>query len=196
MRLSGHSMADVIFTRLAEVINKKEAKRVASITVTPTITDCSGTIWFTDLMLQEGPALTGYTPHTEKCLAESENDPVWFNGLVRSEETVILLNLGGTSAGLDIHIYPKQALSAGELELAQGVGGQKSSFPFALAADDDVAILASTRECTHNGNAAVKEGFYQYSAAWDSKHRVTLPQGKTARLLFTMQEMNDGGEIL
>ena len=116
-------MADVIFTRLAEVINKKEAKRVASITVTPTITDCSGTIWFTDLMLQEGPALTGYTPHTEKCLAESENDPVWFNGLVRSEETVILLNLGGTSAGLDIHIYPKQALSAGELELAQGVGG-------------------------------------------------------------------------
>ena len=63
-------MADVIFTRLAEVINKKESKRVASITVTPTITDCSGTIWFTDLQLQEGPALTGYTSHTEKCLAE------------------------------------------------------------------------------------------------------------------------------
>ena len=58
-------MADVIFTRLAEVINKKETKRVASITVTPTVTDCSGTIWFTDLMLQEGPALTGYAPHTE-----------------------------------------------------------------------------------------------------------------------------------
>lgn len=189
-------MADLIFTRLAEVINKKETKRVANITVTPTVTDCSGIIWFTDLMLQEGPALTGYTPHTEKCLAESGNDPVWFNGIVRSEETVILLNLGGTSAGLDIHLYPKQALAAGEMHLAQGVGGQRASFSFVVAADDDVAILASTRECTHNGNPAVKEGFYQYSAAWDSKHRVTLPQGKTARLLFTMQEMNDGGEML
>lgn len=147
-------------------------------------------------MLQEEPALTGYTPHTKKCLAESENDPVWFNGIVCSEETVILLNLGGTSAGLDIHVYPKQALAAGEMQLAQSVGGQRASFPFAVATDDDVAILASTQECTHNGNPAVKEGFYQYSAAWDSKHRVTLPLEKTARLLFSMQEMDDGGEIL
>ena len=196
MKSSGPSMADVIFTRLAEVINKKETKRVASITVTPTITDCSGTIWFTDLMLQEGPALTGYTPHTEKCLAESENDPVWFNGLVRSEETVILLNLGGTSAGLDIHIYPKQALSAGELEIAQGVGGQKATFPFACYAGDDVALLASTRECTRNGVKETKDGFYQYSAAWDSKHIVSLPQGKSTQLLYSMQEMDDGGAML
>ena len=29
-----------------------------SVTVKPTVTNCSGTIWFTDLMLQEGPALT------------------------------------------------------------------------------------------------------------------------------------------
>lgn len=189
-------MANIIFTRLAEVINKKQTKRVASITVTPTVTDCSGTIWFTDIMLQEGPALTGYAPHTEKCLAVSENAPVWFNGIVRSEETVILLNLGGTSAGLDIHLYPKQALSAGEMQLAQGVGGQRASFPFAVSADDDVALLASTRKCKHNGRTAKKDGFYQYSAAWDSKHRVTLPQGKTAWLLFSMQEMDDGGEKL
>lgn len=189
-------MANVIFTRLAEVINKKQTKCVASITVTPTVTDCSGTIWFTDIMLQEGPALTGYAPHTEKCLAVSKNAPVWFNGIVRSEETVILLNLGGTSAGLDIHLYPKQALSAGEMQLAQGVSGQRASFPFAVSADDDLALLASTRECKHNGRTAKKDGFYQYSAAWDSKHRVTLPQGKTARLLFSMQEMDDGGEKL
>ena len=120
--------------------------------------------------------------------------PVWYNGVVRSEETVVLFNLGSTSAGLDVHIYPKSAMAAGSVQLCQGVGGQRVSFPNALAAEDDLALLASTRECTRNGSPEKKEGFYQYSAAWDSKHKVTLESGKTARVLFEMQEMQDGGE--
>jgi hypothetical protein len=96
-----------------------------SVTVVPTITDCSGTIYFTDLQLQEGPVLTGYAPHTEICLKESENDPVWFNGIVRSEETVILLNLGSTSAGLDIHLYPKQRMDGGTVTLARVSAARK-----------------------------------------------------------------------
>lgn len=185
-------MGDIRFIRLAEVVNKKQDKRVVSVTVVPTITDCSGTIYFTDLQLQEGSALTGYAPHTEICLKESENAPVWFNGIVRSEETVILLNLGGTSAGLDIHLYPKQRMDGGSVTLAQGVGGQKATFPFACNAGDDVALLASTRQCTRNGRKETKYGFFQYSAAWDSKHIVSLPQGKSAQLLYSMQEMDDG----
>lgn len=194
-------MGNLHFIRLAEVINRKEDKRVVSVTVKPTITDCSGTIYFTDLQLQEGPALTGYSPHTEVFLKKTQENsadkpPVWFNGVVRSKETVILANLGGTSAGLDIHIYPKQRMAAGSVRLAQGVGGQKVSFPAALSMDDDLALLASTRKCIVNGNPAVKEGFYQYSAAWDSKHIVTLEEGKSARLLYTLQEMDDGGKLL
>lgn len=192
-------MAKVAFVRLAEVINRKQDMRVVSVTVKPTITDCSGTIYFTDLMLQEGPALTGYTPHTEPFLKKLREDgviksPVWFNGVVRGEETVILFNLGETSAGLDVHLYPKSDMEGGSVSLAQGVGGQKVSFLNAMNAEDDVALLASTRECTRNGSPEKKEGFYQYSAAWDSKHKVTLPEGKTARVLFEMQEMQDGGE--
>ena len=104
-------MAEIAFIRLAEVINRKQDMRVVSVTVKPTIADCSGTIYFTDLMLQEGPALTGYTPHTEPFLKKLRVDgevkaPVWFNGVVRGEETVILFNLGETSAGLDVHLYP------------------------------------------------------------------------------------------
>ena len=92
-------MAEIAFIRLAEVINRKQDMRVVSVTVKPTIADCSGTIYFTDLMLQEGPALTGYTPHTEPFLQKLRVDgevkaPVWFNGVVRGEETVILFNLG------------------------------------------------------------------------------------------------------
>ena len=192
-------MAKVAFIRLAEVINRKQELRVVSVTVKPTITDCSGPIYFTDLMLQEGPALTGYTPHTEPFRKKLRVDgviksPVWFNGVVRGEETVILFNLGETSAGLDVHIYPKSDLDGSSIKLAQGVGGQKVSFPNAMNAEDDVALLASTRECTRNGSPEKKEGFYQYSAAWDSKHKVTLPEGKTARVLFEMQEMQDGGD--
>lgn len=194
-------MGKVRFVRLAEVINRKQDMRVVSVTVKPTIADCSGTVYVTDLQLQEGPALTGYAPHTEKCLEKYREDgsvkaPVWFNGVVRGEETVILFNLGTTSAGLDIHLYPKSDMAAGSVSLCQGVGGQIAVFPNAMNAEDDVALLASTRECTRNGSPEKKEGFYQYSAAWDSKHRVTLEESKTARLLFSMQEMQDGGEPL
>ena len=72
-------------------------------------------------------------------------------------------------------------------------GGQ---IDVAVEAEDDIALLAESRECTRNGAAFQKEGFYQYSAAWDSKHRVALESGKTARLLFTMQEMQEGGDAV
>ena len=96
-----------------------------SVTVKPTVTNCSGTIWFTDLMLQEGPALTGYVPHTESRLAKS--DKVWFNGVVRSAETVIVCNLGETSGGLDIHIYPKSDMAAGRSLLRCGNAPETAS---------------------------------------------------------------------
>ena len=60
------------FIRLAEVVNKKKDMRVVSINVIPTITDCSGTLWITDLQIQEGSVLTGYAPHTEKMLEKWE----------------------------------------------------------------------------------------------------------------------------
>lgn len=52
------------FVRLAEVVNKKKDMRIVSVTVIPTIADCSGRIWFTDLQLQEESGLAGYDPHT------------------------------------------------------------------------------------------------------------------------------------
>ena len=135
-------MAKTVFIRLAEVINKKQEKRVMSVTVKPTVTNCSGTIWFTD------------------------------------------------------HIYPKSDMAAGSVSLHQGVGGQRVVFPNALHAEDDLALLASVRECTRNGITEPKEGFYQYSAAWDSKHRVNLETGKSARVLFELQQMTDGGDAI
>lgn len=56
-------------------------------------------------------------------------------------------------------------MAAGTVRLAQGMGGQRAVFPEAVKAEDNIALLAESRECTRNGAAFQKEGFYQYSAA-------------------------------
>ena len=45
------------FTRFSETILTKQDQRVVSITVKPMISDCTGRIYFTDLMVQEGDRL-------------------------------------------------------------------------------------------------------------------------------------------
>lgn len=189
------------FTRFSETLLKKADGRVVSITVKPVISDCTGTIYFTDLMVQEGDRLTGYVIHTGTQLEKYREDgtvlpPRFYNGVVRSAETVILFNLGSTTAGLDAYIYPVQDMAAGSVSLALGAGGHKAAFPGAVQAGDELALLASTRQCLKNGSPAEKRGFFHYTAAGDSKHPVTLEEGKSARLLFRFQEMQEGGDVL
>lgn len=51
------------FIRFSESIKTREDMRIVSVTIRPLIADCTGVIYFTDLQLQEGSRLTGYTPH-------------------------------------------------------------------------------------------------------------------------------------
>ncbi len=188
------------FYRLSETVNKKSESRVVSVTVKPILKDMSGIVWLTDLMLQEGDRLTGFLPHTETLLKKHSVDgvvrePVWYNAIVRGKETLVLFNLGKTAAGLDIKLYPKTDLAEGSVTIAQGVGGQWAHFPGALLAGDELDIDTLKRTSTKNGQPFTKEGFYQYSAVWDSKHIVDVGEKKSARLLFTLQEMEDGGDF-
>jgi hypothetical protein len=189
------------FSRFAETIQLKNNNHVVSITVTLKISDCNGIIYFTDLQFQEGDQLTGYTVHTSKMLAKMQENgqpvpPRHYNGVVRTAETVILFNLGKTSAGLDCYIYPIQDMVAGSIELSQGMGTHKVRFLDPINAGDELALKASTRQCLKNGSPTRKDGFYQYSAAWDSKHMVKLEERKSARVLFEFQEMQEGGDRL
>lgn len=189
------------FSRFAETIQIKSDKHVAGVTVTLKLSDCTGTIYFTDLQFQEGDRLTGYTVHTGKMLAKFRENgdavpPRHYNGVVRTAETVILFNLGKTSAGLDCYIYPVQDMAAGSIEISHGSGAHKARFLDPVNAGDEIAILASSRQCLKNGSPAQKEGFYQYSAAWDNKHTVKLEDRKSARVLFEFQEMQEGGDRL
>lgn len=188
------------FTRFAETLLCKENARVVSVTVKPVVSDCTGRIWFTDLMAQEGDKLTGYVAHTETLMEKYRENgeivpPRFYNGLVRSSGTVVVFNLGQTSAGLDIKVYPVQAMAAGSIELSHGVGAHKAKFRSAANAGDEFALLASHRECLRNGVPTGKDGFFQYSTAGDSKHPVTVEKGKSARLYIEFQEMQDGGDV-
>ena len=151
--------------------------------------------------LQEGDRLTGYVIHTETLLQKYRENgavvpPRFYNGVVRSAETAVLFNLGSDTAGLDCYLYPVQDMAAGSISLALGAGAHKAAFPAAVSAGDELALLASSRECLKNGLPTEKRGFFQYTAAGDSKHPVTLEEGKSARLLFVFQEMQEGGDAL
>ena len=179
------------FTRFTETITKKQDKRVVNITVKPTVTDCTGSVWFTDLMLQEGDKVTGFVINTETFLEKYDGDDAksgkrFYNGIVRSAATCVIFNLGSTAAGLDY----------GSISLALGEGAHKATFKAAAAAGDEFDLFASTRECLKNGAATAKDGFFQYSAAGDSKHPITVEDKKSARIYVEFQEMQDGGDAL
>jgi hypothetical protein len=191
----------VTFTRFTETIHCKEDKRVVSVTVNLLLEDCTGTVYFTDIQAQEGNHLTGYTTNTESMLQKyRENETIvpvrFYNGVVRSGETIILFNLGSTSTGLDCHIYPNQNMAAGSIQLSQGAGAHKVIFNEAVSPGDTFSLLASTRQCLKNGNPTDKEGFFQYTASGDSKHVIKLEDRKSARVLFEFQEMQEGSERL
>lgn len=189
------------FTRFAETITVKEDMRVVSITVKPIVSDCTGRIWFTDLMVQEGDRLTGFVINPETLLEKYREDdvivaPRFYNGIIRSSGTVVIFNLGSTTTGLDIQVEPIQDMAAGSIVLSQGAGSHKATFLEEAAAGDTFSLLASSRECLRNGAATKKDGFFQYSAAGDSKHPITLEKGKSAKLYIEFQEMQDGGDVL
>lgn len=180
------------FIRFVEALKVKQEKRVVSVTIRPMIADCSGVIYFTDLQLQEGDRLTGYTPHTTTMLRNSPNPVRFHNGIVRSGETVVIFNLSETSSGLDCYIYPIQSMAAGSISLSQGAGSHEARLISAANAGDEFAHKASTRESLRNGSPTQKHGFYQYTAAQDSKHQVKLEDRKSARVYFEYREMLKG----
>ncbi|WNF36818.1 hypothetical protein RJD24_20880 [Bacillaceae bacterium IKA-2] len=189
------------FIRFAETIETKSDKKVISVTVTLNITDATGKIYFTDIQAQEGDRLTGYTKNTKEMLLNFREEgmvsnPRHYNGIVRTGATIILLNTGKLSAGLDCRLYPIQSMEAGSIALSQGAGSHMVTFLDAASAENELALMASNRSCKKNGIPTLKDGFYQYTASGDSKHNIQLQERKSARVLFEFQETMEGGEYI
>lgn len=181
------------FIRFMESIKLREdAKRVVAVTVRPIIADCTGTIYFTDLHLQENSGVTGYVQHTETMLRRSDAPKRHYNGIVRTGNTLVIPTEGETSTALDCYVYPKESMQPGSIELSKGAGSHRAMFQEAATAGDIFALLASSRQCLKNGSPTPKHGFYQYTAACDCKHRVKLQDGASARVYFEYEEMLEG----
>src|SRR5699024_4603291 len=169
------------FTRFSETIRVKEDKRVVNVTLKLLVTDCTVTIDYTDIQLQEGDKLTGYVLNTETSLEKYREEsgvlPVrFYKEVIRSKETNVIYNMETTSAVLDCHITPLQSMKAVSIKLSQGYGSHHMKFKAVANPDDTFSLLASTREVLRNQSKTEKEGFYQYTAASDSKHIVELEE--------------------
>lgn len=187
------------FIRFTETIKKKRNNRIVSVTVRPMVTDCEGAVYFTDLMIQEGNRLSGYSHNTAEMLKKyhtgdeyAVTDKRFYNGIVRGSAALIIFNLGQTSAGIDWTVYPNQDMAEGSITLALGEGAHKAVFKSDARAGDELSLLASSRRCLKNGAPAEKDGFFQYCAACDSKHPVRVEDKKSARLYVEFDEMKDG----
>lgn len=187
------------FIRFTETIKKKRNNRIVSVTVRPMVTDCEGAVYFTDLMIQEGNRLSGYSHNTAEMLKKYQTgdeyavtDKRFYNGIVRGSAALIIFNLGQTSAGIDWKVYPNQDMAEGSITLALGEGAHKAVFKSDARAGDELSLLASSRRCLKNGAPAEKDGFFQYCAACDSKHPVRVEDKKSARLYVEFDEMKDG----
>lgn len=180
------------FLRFTKTMKVKREKRVVSVTVKPVLSDCTGMLYITDLQLQECGKLTGYIPHTETMLQPPTSPPRFHNGVVRSGAIIVLPVYGETSTALDCRIYPNQPMASETVGMAKGAGAHRMVFLEAAGPGDEFALLASERRCLKNGAPTPKHGFYQYTAAHDSKHTVTLEKGKSARVYFVYREMREG----
>lgn len=177
------------FIRFAEVITvKEETKRVVSVTVTPKIADCTGAIYFTDLQLQEGTLVSGYTLNTREMMDGSVHPLHWHNGIIRNGATIVIPNMGEISAPLDYYIYPLAHMEPESIVVSQGEGSHAAVFREPAAPGDELALLATRRQCLKNGQPTPKHGFYQYSAAQDSKHPITLQERSSARIYVEYNE--------
>ena len=180
------------YLRFTETMKVKREKRVISVTVRPVLANCTGTLYITDLQLQECGKLTGYTLHTETMLQPPFSTLRFHNGVVRSGAIVILPVYGETSTALDCRIYTNQSMGPGSIGLAKGAGSHRMTFLEAANPGDEFALIATERQCLKNGAPTPKHGFYQYTAAHDSKHTVMLEKGKSARICFTYKEAQEG----
>jgi hypothetical protein len=185
-------MSATEFARFAETVKvRTEGRRVAAVTVTPKVIDCSGDLWFADVMLQESSLLSGYCLETDAMLAKTSAKH-WHNAVVRSGMTLVVFGRGGTTTGPDVSICPVQAMPAGSIGIGQGADSHRATLSSAASPGDVFEIKSSTLETLRNGQPTGKRGFYPYLASGDDKHQVRLADKKSARIYLEYTETDEG----
>lgn len=202
-------------------LEPEEEKKVDSIEIRATISDAVGSFSFTDIMLQEGSHLTGYSQNTREMLQKLREDgspatPKHYNAVVRGTKTIITPNRGAYWAvepeaviaptALDFHIRAKENLPRG-IALGQDRLMRIFYFPGELAGNQELQIIGTDRQVLFNGAPAQSfRGQFLYAAWGNPRFPVTLlgleeeqealrPEPST-RVLIELQEwqLAEGGK--
>lgn len=197
-----------------------EGKRVASIRVDGVMSDAAGSFLFTDVMLQEGKHLTGYSQNTKEMLQKLRENgapaqPKHYNAVVRGAKTLIVPNRGAYWAvepgavivptALDFHLRAKENLSKG-IALGQDRLTRLFYFSQVLASNQELEIIGTDRQVLQSGSSVQFKGRFLYAAWGNPRFPVTLlgldagqaaPRPEpSARVLIELQEwqLAEGGK--
>ncbi|MDW7651324.1 MAG: hypothetical protein SCM57_08320 [Bacillota bacterium] len=198
----------------------EEGKKVDSIEIRATISDAVGSFSFTDIMLQEGRHLTGYSQDTREMLQKLREDsspaqPKHYNAVVRGTKTLIIPNRGAYWAvepdavivptALDFQIKHKENLPRG-IALGQDRLTRLFYLPGMLQGNDTLEVVGTEAKVLKNGVPAQFRGQFLYAAWGNPRFPVTL-QGleeeqealrpePSARVFIELQEwqLAEGGK--
>ena len=167
----------------------EEGKRVASIRVDGVMSDAAGSFLFTDVMLQEGKHLTGYSQNTKEMLQKLRENgapaqPKHYNAVVRGAKTLIVPNRGAYWAvepgavivptALDFYLRAKENLSKG-IALGQDRLTRLFYFSQVLASNQELEIIGTARQVLFDGAPAQSfKGHFLYAAWGNPRFPVTL----------------------
>lgn len=194
----------------------EEAKRVASIRVNALMSDAAGSLLLTDVMLQEGKHLTGYSQNTKEMLQKlrengSPAQPKHYNAVVRGAKTIIIPNRGNYWAvdieavivptAIDLRIRAKENLPIG-IALGQDRLTRLFYFPRALASNQELEVIGTERRVLQNGSPVHFKGQFMYAARGNPRFpvnlrgEVVLRPEPSARVLIELQEwqLAEGGK--
>lgn len=193
------------WTRYYKTFQPTKGKKVDKLECKIVAEDFSGTIWFTDLMLQDGAMLTGHIPNTREMHLRRRDDSgdiipkQHFNAVIRGQKSIVIPNRGTITTAIDFTLYPKDSMPEWTVGFSHGWRTRTFVIGDALSEGDVYEFHASTRWVALNGQRTYNyAGFYHQCPAGDAKFNVDLPDKKSARLLVELEEwvLGIGGERL
>lgn len=181
-------------------IDLENRKPINEIELRIVVANTTVNMHITDLMLQEGPIISGYIPHTAETLVKKVDPPKFYNLPVRGRQSFIVLNKGKATTGLNVRLSSKDEIESGNVILSSMHRAKQLMLRAPLNVNDVVIMKYNPPFVQLNNSPAPYRGGLPVCPPWDSKFHIDLnaerQKAKAMNLLVTIQEhdLGEGGE--
>jgi len=184
------------YLRYARSAMAMSGGKVKKITVKLKIKDCTGILKVTDLMLQAGKVLTGWTCNTQEMLLRHRIDginvdpPEHYNALLRGQNLIIIPNTGEATTGIDFKITALNP-TTGAINLATHYKTRAFNYPGLLQVGGTLEMKAATHDVLVGGMKATHEdysGVPMTSPSGDVIYMINFNNRDGGVCLFTVTE--------